>query len=214
MASGNRGQFEPGHKESAGRINARLTRGDVAPYRTRYIAGGESVDDLARALQAEFKVDTFEHAKAMLNRRIYGENWAFLRDRHREHVAELALAKVVEGEIESFSAKIKAGAGMMLDLGMEALTRLSPETVTEAIMLFREGREAGYRALGEPHQLSRQDVNLGGTVAVEHAHAAQLQGLSSGDFTAAARSGLAAYSASLDAAAAPDGGGDAGGSGE
>jgi hypothetical protein len=207
----NDGRFDevdnPGRKEQR---NPRLPRAAYMPFRTDYILGAD-LDDLARTFMAEHGIDTLDNAKRMLRLRRSAENWDYLRDRHAEFLANRKLEEADATELARFNQLLKSGASFLVEAGMAALVTMAPATVTEAVLMLREGREMGYRALGEPDRLTRQEVNLGGSLAVDHHHAHDLQNVSPDEFATLARAGLAALTASLDGPATPPGRGDPGG---
>lgn len=212
----NQHTFDEDNRAGAGKKNPRVTRAEAMPYRARFIAGEDLEDKtdrdgvvvrrgLARDFMDEFAWDTYEHALIGLRNRAHGESWHFLRERHQEYVAQRIVEEAGDSAVDRFNTLVKAGANFMVEAGIEALTRISPISVTEAVLMFREGREAGYRALGEPDRLTRADVNLGGTLSVEHSHAHNMQGLGVDEYKTAALAKLAELAATLGGTPAPQG---------
>jgi len=136
----------------AGRSTRKLTRADLAPYRARYIAG-EDLKTLAKDVKDEFDLPSAERALWALRHRCAGDGWVFQRQAYQDRLAEQILAQDQSDRVQGHLDKVAADGDYLVTTGLEALKRLPPVNVGEALEMVRLGASLALRGRNLPEKV-------------------------------------------------------------
>lgn len=140
-----------------GRSTRKLTRADLAPYRARYITG-EDIKTLAKDVKDEFDLPSVERALWALRHRCAGDGWVFQRQAYQDHLSEQILAQDQADRVQGHLDKVAADGDYLVTTGMEALKRLPPKDVGEALEMVRLGATLGLRGRNLPEKVRMPSI--------------------------------------------------------